>query len=150
MKSLPARVAERLNLSDEQFTRRRRRERRFYPYAFDEAIRLSSESGESAGILFLASVIRDDLPFMYELLMEVYRSMKSGNIESMQNELSRLRRFGKVGLRGPWNDEFSTKENQMYAVEIPMVVERIVMQATEFSSQSRARRAHAKAVTEQK
>jgi hypothetical protein len=82
MKSLPSRVAERLAESGEPL--RRRRTRRIHPMMIEEILHMSGDPSDPVGILVVASLIRDDLPWLYELAMEVYRAAKDGDVEGIE------------------------------------------------------------------
>jgi hypothetical protein len=82
MKSLPSRVAERLAESGEPL--RRRRTRRIHPMMIEEILHMSGDPSDPVGILMVASLIRDDLPWLYELAMEVYRAAKDGDVEGIE------------------------------------------------------------------
>ena len=125
MKSLPSRVAERL--SEDGFPARRR-PRRFHPMMFDELTHFAGEPGDPVGILLAASLVREDMPWLYELAMEVYRAIKSGDPESAKRELSKVRRLSEVMLHGPFMDEFSRKEHHIMAMEFPRLLERTLHQ----------------------
>lgn len=122
MKTLPSRVAERL-VDEDPF--RRRRMMRFHPMMFEELMHMSGEPGDPVAILMAASILRDDMPWLYELAMEVYRAAKTGNAESIKRELQRLRRFSKMMMRGPFMEEFGfgRKEYHMIAMEFPRMLE---------------------------
>lgn len=142
MKSLPSRVAERLAEAGEPF--RRRRMRRFHPMMIEEILHVAGEPGDPVGILMAASLIRDDLPWLYELAMEVYRAAKDGDMEGIENEMVRLRRFSEFAMRGPFMEEFGfgSKEAQMLAMEFPRMLERVLVRAMEHKRQQpRSRRA---------
>jgi hypothetical protein len=121
MKALPSRVAERLAESGEPFHRRRMR--RFHPMMFDELMHMS-EPGDPVAILIAASLVRDDMPWLYELAMEVYRAVKEGNTESIEREMKRLSRFSDVMMHGPLMEEmgFGGKETHMFAMEFPRML----------------------------
>lgn len=131
MKSLPSRVAERLAEAGEPM--RRRRIRRFHPAMLDEIMHLSGEPGDPVGILMAASMVRDDLPWLYELTMEVYRAAKDGDALAIENEMRRLRRFSEVVLHGPFLEEFGfgTKESHMFAMDFPRILEHFLMRSLE-------------------
>jgi hypothetical protein len=131
MKALPSRVAERLSESGDPW--RRRRLRRFHPMMFEELMHISGEPGDPVAILMAASMVRDEMPWLYELAMEVYRAVKAGNAESIEREMSRLRRFSEVMLRGPFMEEFVSvsKESHMMAMEFPRMLEHILMRTLE-------------------
>ncbi len=131
MKALPSRVAERLAEVGDPF--RRRRMRRFSPMMFEELIHMYGEPGDPVAILMMASLVRDDMPWLYELAMEVYRAVKEGNIEAIQREIKRLHRFSDMMLRGPFMEEFGFggKESHMFAMEFPRMLERTLMHTVE-------------------
>lgn len=121
MKALPSRVAERLAESGDPF--RRRRMRHFHPMMFEEMMHMSGDPADPVGILMAASIIRDDAPWLYELAMEVYRTVKSGDQEAIEHERSRLERFGEFAMRGPFMEEFGLgKESHMFLMEFPRML----------------------------
>lgn len=141
MKTLPARIAERLG--DEGDPTRRRRMRRFHPMMFEELMHMSGEPGDPVGILMAASVVRDDMPWLYELAMEVYRSVKAGDIESIEREVQRLRRFSELMMRGPFMEElgFGRKEHHMIAMEFPRMLEHTLRRTLEMQRPAPKKRA---------
>ena len=100
-----------------------------HPMMIDEILQMAGEPGDPVGILMVASLIRDDLPWLYELAMEVYRAAKDGDRESIENEMRRLRRFSEFGMRGPLMEEFGfgSKEGHMLAMEFPRMLEHVLM-----------------------
>ncbi len=128
MKSLPSRVVERL--AEDVGLVRRRRTRRFHPMMFEEIAHMAGEPGDPVSILFAASMVREDAPWLYELAMEVYRAVKSGDRETIEREIARLRRFSDVSMRGPWM-EFSDRESQMMAMEFPRMLDHLLMRTLE-------------------
>lgn len=132
MKALPSRVAERLAESDEPSLRRRRL-RRFHPMMFEELMHMSGEPGDPVAILIAASLVRDDLPWLYELAMEVYRAVKSGNGEAIEREMRRLRRFSELMMRGPFMEELGIggRESHMFAMEFPRMLENMLRRTLE-------------------
>lgn len=132
MKALPSRVAERLAESGDPFFRRRRL-RRLHPMMFEELMHISGEPGDPVAILMAASVVRDDMPWLYELAMEVYRAVKTENTQAIEREMKRLRRFSEVMMRGPFMEEFGFggKEFHMFAMEFPRMLEHLLMRTLE-------------------
>ncbi|HEV7488126.1 MAG TPA: toll/interleukin-1 receptor domain-containing protein [Thermoanaerobaculia bacterium] len=122
MKALPARVAERLGESGEPF--RRRRLRRLNPMMLEELLHMAGEPGDPVGILMAASMVRDDAPWLYELVMEVYRAVKSGDREAILNEMHRLERFSDFGMHSPIMEEFAIggRESHMFLLEFPRML----------------------------
>jgi hypothetical protein len=126
MKALPSRVAERLAESGEPF--RRRRMRRFHPMMFEDMMELSGDPSDPIGILMAASLIRDDAPWMYELTMEVYRAVKSGDPTQIEREMARVERFSELTMRGPFMEEFGfgEKEMHMMLMEFPRMLHHLL------------------------
>jgi len=127
MKALPSRVAERLADSGDPFFRRRRI-RRLSPMMLDDLMHMSGEPGDPAAILMAASMVREDMPWLYELAMEVYRAVKMENDDAIEREMRRLRRFSEVMMHGPFMEEFGfgNKESHMFAMEFPRMLEHIL------------------------
>jgi hypothetical protein len=131
MKALPTRVAERIAEGVDPF--RRRRLRRFHPMMFEDLMHMTGEPGDPVAILMAASLVREDMPWLYELAMEVYRAVKAEDSESIERELTRLRRFADVMMRGPFMEEFGfgSKESHMFAMEFPRMLERVLARTLE-------------------
>jgi hypothetical protein len=121
MKALPSRVAERLADSEEPF--RRRRNRHFHPMMFEEIAHMSGKPGDPVPILMAASMVREDVPWLYELAMEVYRAVKSGDEDTMKIEMERMRRFADFSLRSPWMQEMGGRDTPMFLMEFPRMLE---------------------------
>jgi len=140
MKALPSRVAERLAESGDPF--RRRKMRRFHPMMFEELMHMSGDSSDPVGILMVASFVREDAPWLYELAMEVYRAVKSGDAAAIEQEMARLRRFSNMMMRGPFMEEFGFggKESQMFFMEFPRMLEHMLMRTLEEKKSNRVRR----------
>jgi len=141
MKSLPSRVAERIVEFGDPY--RRRRMRRFHPMMINEIMHMSGEPDDPVGILMAASLVRDEIPWLYELAMEVYRTVKDGNIENIENEMRRIHRFADFAMHGPFMEEIGlgSKESQVLIMEFPRMLERSLLRAIEMKSvQPRPRR----------
>jgi hypothetical protein len=127
MKTLPARVAERLTEFGDPY--RKRRLRRFHPMMFEEISRMTEDPTDPVVILMVASLIRDDAPWLYELAMEVYNAVKSGDYVKIEKEMDRLHRFSRGMMREPFMGEFgflSSKEAHMFCMEFPRMLEHML------------------------
>jgi hypothetical protein len=127
MKALPSRVAERLAEFGDPV--RRRRMRRFHPMMFEELLHISGNPGDPVGILMAASTVRDDAPWLYELALEAYKAVKSGDREAVEFELARLRQFSEVAVRGPFFEELGFpggKETHMLLMEFPRMLDHMI------------------------
>ncbi len=100
---------------------------------FEELMHMSGEPGDPVAILMAASIVRDDLPWLYELAMEVYRAVKGGNADTIERELTRLRRFSEMMMHGPFMEEFGFggKESHMFAMEFPRMLEHLLRRTLE-------------------
>jgi hypothetical protein len=140
MKALPSRVAERLTAVGDPF--RRRRMPRLHPRMFEELVHRSGEPGDPVAILMAASLVRDDMPWLYELAMEVYRAVKAENLEAIEREMKRLHRFSDMMRHGPFMEEFGFDDASfVIAMQFPMMLERMLMGTPEMKKMlSTARR----------
>ena len=124
MKALPSRVAERLAGEMDPF--RRRKLRRFHPMMFEEMMHISGEINDPVGILMAAGMVRDEAPWLYELALEAYKAVKSGNPSEIEREVSRLERFSEFGMgRGVFFEEFGPgmgRDMHMLTIEFPRVL----------------------------
>lgn len=105
---------------------RRRRFRHFHPMMFEEMAHLVSEEGDDPiSLLMFGGLLRDDFPWLYEILVEVYREVRGGDSEAAQRAIHRLRRITKALGRGPFMEEFagSSKEAHMMMMELPMMLD---------------------------
>jgi hypothetical protein len=125
MKALPSRVAERLTEMGDPFRRRRRR---IHPMIIEEVMHMPGDPGDPVGILMAASMVREEMPWLYELAMEVYRAIKNGDVQAIEQEMTRLRRFSEVVTHGPFMEEFGGgKESHLIAMELPRMLERVLL-----------------------
>ncbi len=144
MKSLPTRVAERLAESEESY--RGRRGRRIHPMMFEDMMHMmhrGGEPGDPVPILMAASLVRDDLPWLYELAMEVYRAVKSGDSALIEIESARLRRISETMMHGPFMMEGfgGDKDTHMLVREFPRMLQRVLDRTLE-SAKPRTRLGH--------
>lgn len=118
MKALPTRVAERLAEADSPLAHRRRA-RRLHPMLLDELVSVVGETGDPIGILVAASMFREDAPWLYEISIEAYRALKSGDAARIEIETARLQHFMEFAMRSgammEWG--FSGKEEYMVCRE---------------------------------
>jgi len=89
---------------------------------------MMSEEGSDDGIVLLmfGGLVRDDFPWLYEILVEAYREIRAGDAKAGQKAIERLRRVTKVMGRGPFMDEMlgdGSKEAHMMMRELPMILD---------------------------
>jgi len=122
----PSRLEERL--AEEINLLRHRRSRRFHPMMLDELIQIVSlESHDPIGLLVVASLLRDDFPWLYEIGIEAYRTAKVGTHKEAKDALLGFQRVVDHTMRGPFMEEFamSSKENHMMMRELPRFLENV-------------------------
>ena len=131
MKALPSRVAERLAESGDPI--RRRWPRRLHPAMFEEIMHMAGDLDDPVGILMMASFVREEAPWLYEMAMEVYRAVKSKNLATIDQEMKQIRRFSEVIMRGPFLEEFGYggQETHFFCMEFPRILERLLRRSLE-------------------
>ena len=129
VRDLPSRITERRHeLGDPT---RRRKSRRFHPMMFEDMMHMGGNSEDPIGILFAASVVRDDMPWFYELALELYRAIQSGDAQAVERETKRLRHITEMFMHGPFMDDFGNKDMQMYMMEFPRMFEKMTRRCFE-------------------
>ncbi|MGB6156941.1 MAG: toll/interleukin-1 receptor domain-containing protein [Acidobacteriaceae bacterium] len=112
----------------EQGPRSRRRLRHF-PMMLEEMIHATPEEGnDPIYLLMLAGILRDDFPWMAEIMTEAYRDTREGDSQSSQRAIKRLKSLLKHFGRRELMFEFAgpSKEAHMLAMEMPMILDRLV------------------------
>lgn len=121
---LPSRLE--VRLAEVGAAPRRRRLRSFHPMMFEEfAHMFGDEPGDPIALLMMASVVREDAPWLYELIVDAYREAKAGDLSAARKSLQRVRRASKVMMRGGWMEGTGSepREIEMFAMELPMLLE---------------------------
>lgn len=85
---------------------RTKRKQKIHPVMIrDLAEVVSNKTGDPIGILMLASYLRDDFPWLYEMGAEAYRAAKAGNRTEARRGLNQFIRALEVTLHGPFSPE---------------------------------------------
>jgi hypothetical protein len=115
-----------------QFARRRgsRKLRRFHPMMLEEMLmhpgtHESAEGQASAWLLFISN-LRDDYPWLYEIGLEVYHALRSGNPEQMSSARESFRRAIRTITRMRMSREFFAPEDEesfMFMRHLPEIIE---------------------------
>lgn len=128
VRDLPSNLDERL--SDGMGLFRNKRGRRFHPMMFEELMHMMpmKEPDPYLGILIMVSLLRDDIPWLYELGMEVYRASRSNRKSAAKEALMRFHHAIKFTMHGPFMEEFMmrSKEGHMMIRELEHMMEMIV------------------------
>jgi hypothetical protein len=109
----------------------RRFRRRFHPMMFEEMEHMGVESGDPIGILLAASMVREDMPWFYEIALEAYHAIKAGDTESAEREVKRMNRVTEMIMHGPFMEEFGSKEAHMFIMEFPRMFEHMLHRCIE-------------------
>jgi hypothetical protein len=111
----------------ENFERSRVRKsgfRRLHPRHIDEMAHLISKASPyPVGILLIASLVREDFPWLYELGMEAYRAAKRGHAEHAREAMTAFEEAAEFTIHSPLPEElgFSTKDLDSLR-DVPMLI----------------------------
>ncbi len=89
------------------------------------------ESGDPIGIVLAASMVRDDMPWFYEIAQEGYHAIKAGDVEAAERQIKRLHRMSEFFMRGPFMEEFGSKDMHMFIMEFPRMFEHMLRRCIE-------------------
>jgi hypothetical protein len=129
VRGLDARFRELEGEMSEHGPSRRRRFRHFHPMMFDELAHMVSEEGDDPiSLLMLGGLIRDDFPWLYEIVIEAYRELRIGDQKAAQQALERLRRVTKALGKGRMMEEFMgpSKDAHIMMMELPRLLDRFL------------------------
>lgn len=105
---------------------RRGRLRHFHPMMMDEMAHMVSEEGDDPiALLMFAGILREDFPWLAEVMTEAYREIRDGDRKSSHRAMERLRRVFKSVGRGEFMMEFAgpSKDAHMMAMEMPRMLD---------------------------
>ncbi|MDO8586007.1 MAG: toll/interleukin-1 receptor domain-containing protein [Armatimonadota bacterium] len=134
VRDLPSNVEDRL--ADGAGLLRGRRSRRFDPMMMEKMIEMMSGDSRDPylGILIMASLVRDDIPWVYELGLEAYRASKGSRKSAAREALMRFRHAIEMMTHGPFFEEFmmrSSKEGHMMMRDLDHLADRMVHRCLE-------------------
>lgn len=122
---LPDKVGERLRNTERRPSRGLRR---FHPRfledaLFNPAIR-ELPGGQAAGWLMFISMLREDLPWLYEPGLDLYKALRSGNIARIAKAKETFLVFFYASMHGPWVHEGILQKGDSYILrELPRMIE---------------------------
>jgi len=111
--------------------------RRFHPMMFEEVVDMLPERDrDPIGLLMLSGLVRNEMPWLSEVLTEAYRELKHANREEAEKISLRIRRIMKSMMHGRMGDRMmgNSKSAHMMAMELPHIIERIIDQSMERNS----------------
>lgn len=118
----------------------RRRKMRFHPRMFEEMSYMAGEMDDApTALLLMAGFVRDDYPWLAELLLESYREIRDGGPNNAERVIARLRRSVKQMTRGGMMRELvgNSQEAMFMFNELPMFLDMTLHRMGEISGQSR-------------
>ena len=124
VRELPMRIERHIIDGPDRY--RSKKMRRFHPMMIDEMAHMVSNRSESPiGLLIIASVFRDDFPWLYEIGVEAYRVAKSGDNRETKEAIRAFRDAAKFTMHGPFMKElgFFSKDARMQLEELPMIID---------------------------
>jgi hypothetical protein len=104
-------------LMDDEFPGRRRRRSRMHPMMMrDMAFHIGEGPRDPIQILIVASLLREDFPWIYELALEAYRAIKSGKLEEARMAHGKFIEAIKMLRHGPFMEEFGMDSKWMQMI----------------------------------
>ena len=128
VRDLPGRIESRV--SDGSSIRRKRR--RFHPMMFERMMFGPEGEENPIGLLVIAGLVRDDVPWLYELALETYRTVKSGTLRDAESLIRSFERSEKMLIRSPLMEEFiDSPEMDMIMHEFPHMLHHVLERSIE-------------------
>jgi len=94
---------------------RTRRRRRYHPeLLFELSHRMASEPGDPIQLLIAASIFREEIPWLYEIALETYRAIRSGDPLEIAPAIRRYRESVEMLRRGPYLDMLAGDSKMAY------------------------------------
>lgn len=118
----------------------RRKKIRLHPRMFEEMAFIASEMDDApTALLLMAGFIREDYPWLAELLTESYREIRSGGPNEAERVFNRLRRSVKHLSRGGMMREVmgNSKEAMFMLEELPMFLDMTLHRIADLSGQEK-------------
>ena len=134
VRELPDRVDERVRTTSKRGSLRRMR--RFHPMMFEELLfhpgLREIKSGAATSWLILISMMRDELPWLYESGMELYRALRAGNAKEIQRSRRQLLDILNVTSRGPLFHELmgaEDKDSHFFLRHLDEFIDRVISES---------------------
>jgi hypothetical protein len=117
---LPSRMEARISDAVRPFGRRKGRH--FHPMMVEDMMHM--ECGDDPiGMLLAASMVRDEMPWLYEIILETYRAIESGDAPEAERQIKRLHRLRETLMHGPFMEDFGGKDMHMFMMEFPHMID---------------------------
>ncbi|WP_439572592.1 toll/interleukin-1 receptor domain-containing protein [Phreatobacter sp.] len=103
------------DVSEPEYNTRRRKMHRLTPrLVLDAARSIQGESGDPVAILMVSSLFRDEIPWLYELGVDAYRSARSGGRQEYMNSIRNFRKALEITLSGNLDEFWNVEKKEMY------------------------------------
>lgn len=125
LRALPGRLEENCEFPRMAWMRRGR----MHPRMLVDMIHMFPGQPEGLGILVVASIFRDAMPWIYELGLETYRVARRGPGAEAASAIKEFRHTVELSLHGPWSREFfgRSKDTFMLMEEMEPMLERLLV-----------------------
>lgn len=122
LRALPSRLDEYLGAPRMPGMRRGR----VHPMMLREMLHMGPQSSPAFGVLILASMFRDSMPWLYEMGVEVYRVSKQGSARELREAAQEFRHAVEFSFHSPLGHEFLGRSKELFVVieEIEPLIER--------------------------
>jgi len=119
------------DIVDDEFQLRKRRRPRIHPGMLMElAHRIGDDPRDPINILIVASPLKDEVPWLYEMAQETYRAIKSGNKPEADRARSRLMNAVRTVDSGSFAEElgFDRKSTHYAMRDLWMLIDALAME----------------------
>ena len=108
---------------------------------FREMMHMGPHSSPAIGLLVVASMFKDTLPWVYEVGLDAYRELKNGYTPKAQQSVDEFKKMIEFMMHGPWGREISGRSKEMMFMmeEIEPTLDRIAKMIAEDAPRSRRR-----------
>ena len=130
VRELPERVDDKVRSASRRVAGRSIR--RLHPKMFEELLFTSKSSDQNqmvASLLMVLSLTKDDVPWMHEVGMTIYRAMASDDRSAVNAAHKQFQITMEMMIHGPWRRELFREEEEesfMMARYLPRMIERVV------------------------
>jgi hypothetical protein len=137
LRALPSRLDDYLGVSRLPGMRRGR----FHPMMLREMLHMGPQSSGGFGVLILASLFRDSMPWLYEMGVEVFRLSKQGTSTELREAVQDFRNAVEVSFHSPMGHEFLNRSKDMFMImeEIEPLLDRTLGMLGDESTSGRRR-----------
>lgn len=118
---------------------RHRRRRRLHPMMVDELMHMSKPN-DPIGLLATIGLFREEMPWLYELGLEVYRAIQRGNASQIRKAGNAFHMALDFTSHGPLGREFHDKETFYFLRESTDLLHRYIQRAIDQAEKKPAKR----------